>query len=68
MEKEREEDLIFTAIKNQFLLCGNLDPESINLRLLLERTTIDASALEKRIDEFKKSKTYKEHGPKDEAD
>jgi hypothetical protein len=39
---------------------GNLDPEEIKAKILVEKITISLTSVQSRIDEFKRNKAYKD--------
>lgn len=59
-----EGDLIFTVIRQHFFTEGNLNPAEIQTKLSAEKIGMDLSVVQNRIDEFKKSRTYRDHNSK----
>ena len=67
MYENYEGDMIFKVITDHLNETGNLDPEQIKAKILKDRITISLSSLQTRIDEFKKTKAYKD-SPKGGSD
>lgn len=59
-----EGDLIFSVIRHHLYTQGNLNPLEIQAKLNSEKIGMELSVLENRIDEFKKSRAYREYNPK----
>ena len=64
MINEYDGDLIFSVIKYHFYTVGDLDPLKIQTALISEKITVDLSVVNNRIDEFKKSRAYKDYKSK----
>ena len=60
MYENYEGDMIFKIMSDHLKENGNLDPEQIKAKILTDRITISLSSLQTRIDEFKKTKAYKD--------
>jgi hypothetical protein len=60
MYENYEGDMIYKIISDHFNQTGNLDPEGIRAKVLLDNITISLSSVQSRIDEFKKTKSYKD--------
>ena len=64
MTNEYDGDLIFSVIKQHLYDGGDLDPLKIQSALISEKITVDLGVVNNRIDEFKKSRAYKDYKPK----
>jgi hypothetical protein len=60
MYENYEGDMIYKAISDHFIQTGNLDPQGIKAKILVEGITISLTSLQSRIDEFKKTRAYKD--------
>jgi hypothetical protein len=65
MYENYEGDLIYRIISNHFNQTGNLDPEEIKAKVLLEGIGISLTSVQSRIDEFKKTQAYKDSSQND---
>jgi len=61
MVNEYEGDMIYKIIWDHLINKGNLDPEQIQEKIQKEKITLELSLVVNRIDEFKKSKAYRDH-------
>ena len=61
MVNEYEGDMIYKIIWDHLITKGNLDPEQIQEKIQKEKITLELSLVVNRIDEFKKSKAYRDH-------
>ena len=61
MVNEYEWDMIYKIIWDHLITKGNLDPEQIQEKIRKEKITLELSLVVNRIDEFKKSKAYRDH-------
>ena len=66
MINEYDGDLIFSVIKQHLYNGGELDPLKIQASLISEKISMELSVVNNRIDEFKKSRAYKDYKPKDQ--
>ena len=64
MINEYDGDLIFSVIKQHLYTGGGLDPLKIQAALISEKISMDLSVVNNRIDEFKKSRAYKDYKSK----
>lgn len=60
MYQNYEGDMIYKIIADHFTETGNLDPEEIRAKVLAEGIGIGLTSIQSRIDEFKRSKAYKD--------
>ncbi len=60
MYQNYEGDMIYKIISDHFMNTGNLDPEEIKAKILVEKITISLTSVQSRIDEFKRNKAYKD--------
>lgn len=60
MYENYEGDMIYRIISNHLTETGNLDPEEIRAKVLVEGIGISLTSIQSRIDEFKRSKAYKD--------
>ena len=61
MVNEYEWDMIYKIIWDHLITKGNLDPEQIQEKIRKEKITLELSLVVNRIDEFKKSKAYRDN-------
>ena len=60
MYQNYEGDMIYKIISDHFMNTGNLEPEEIKAKILSEKVTISLTSIQSRIDEFKRTKAYKD--------
>jgi hypothetical protein len=60
MYQNYEDDMIYKIISDHFMNTGNLEPEEIKAKILAEKVTISLTSIQSRIDEFKRTKAYKD--------
>jgi hypothetical protein len=60
MYENYEGDMIYKAISDHLNETGNLDPQGIKDKILVEGITISLTSIQSRIDEFKKTQAYKD--------
>jgi hypothetical protein len=60
MYQNYEGDMIYKIISDHFMNTGNLEPEEIKAKVLVEKITISLTSIQSRIDEFKRTKAYKD--------
>jgi hypothetical protein len=68
MKNDYDGDLIFSTIKNHLYANGNLDSKEIRAKLISEKISMDLGVIENRIDEFKKSRAYRDYTTKGQTD
>ena len=61
MVNEYEGDMIYKIIWDHLIITNNLDPEQIQQRVQREGIVLDLSLVVNRINEFKKSKAYRDY-------
>ena len=60
MYQNYEDDMIYKIISDHFMNTGNLEPDEIKAKILAEKVTISLTSIQSRIDEFKRTKAYKD--------
>lgn len=60
MYQNYDDDMIYKIISNHFNETENLDSEEIRAKVLVEGIGISLTSIQSRIDEFKRSKAYKD--------
>ena len=61
MENMFECDMIYAIIRDHLIRKGNLDPISIKDAIQSEGITLDLKLVESRINDFKKTKAYRDY-------
>jgi hypothetical protein len=61
MENMFEGDMIYAIIRDHLIRKGNLDPISIKDAIQSEGITLDLKLVESRINDFKKTKAYRDY-------